>query len=157
MSRGWLIGGWIAAIVAAAVARIWTALAGPLMWGYDAWGHVAYALFLDLYHGVPWADQGWSYFHPPLHYLFGWVLAQFGSGEVLMRGLPLVASAASLATAALAGILVRRVAPSQPGLALLGFTAVATKGVFDFRLLDQMQELLLVYRAGQGTNSPTAN
>ena len=34
---------------------------------------------------------------------------------------------------------------------------LAAKGVFDFRLLDQMQELLLVYRAGQGTNSPTAN
>lgn len=33
---------------------------------------------------------------------------------------------------------------------------LATKGVFDFRLLDQMQELLLEYRAGQGTNSPTA-
>lgn len=150
MSRGWLIGGWVAAIAAAAGARIWTALAGPLMWGYDAWGHVAYALFLDLYRGVPWADQGWSYFHPPLHYLFGWVLAQFGSGEVLMRGLPLLASAASLATAALAGILVRRVAPSQPGLALLGFTAVALLPVHLFMSAmpgNELTETLLVAAA----------
>ncbi|MEE8476379.1 MAG: hypothetical protein V3T01_13545 [Myxococcota bacterium] len=125
MSRGWLITGWVAAIAAAVGVRVWTALSGPLMWGYDAWGHVAYALFLDLYRGVPWADQGWSYFHPPLHYAFGWALAQFGNGEVLMRGLPLLASAASLATAALASGVVRRVSPSRPGLALLGFTAVA--------------------------------
>jgi tetratricopeptide (TPR) repeat protein len=95
------------------------------MWGYDAWGHVAYVLFLDLYRGVPWADQGWSYFHPPLHYALGWVLAQFGSGDVLMRGLPLLAGAASLGTAALAAAVARRVAPSLPGLPLLAFAAVA--------------------------------
>ena len=56
--------------------RLWNALAGPRMWGYDAWGHVAYVFYLDLYRAVPWADQGWSYFHPPLHYLIGWALAQ---------------------------------------------------------------------------------
>jgi hypothetical protein len=61
--RALLIGGWIAAIGAAVGVRLWNALAGPLMWGYDAWGHVAYVLFLDIYRAVPWADQGWSYFH----------------------------------------------------------------------------------------------
>ena len=89
MSRRGLAAAWLAVIALAAVPRLWNALAGPLMWGYDAWGHVAYVLFVDLYRAAPWADQGWSYFHPPLHYGIGWVLAQFGSGDVLVRGLAL--------------------------------------------------------------------
>jgi tetratricopeptide (TPR) repeat protein len=116
---------WCIALGAAVGVRLWNALAGPLLWGYDAWGHVAYALFLDLYHAMPWADQGWSYFHPPLHYLFGWALAKAGSGEVLVRGLSLVGSASSLATAALAAWMVRAAAPGRPGLDLVGFAAVA--------------------------------
>jgi tetratricopeptide (TPR) repeat protein len=105
--------------------RLWNVLTGPLMWGYDAWGHVAYVLFLDLYQSVPWADQGWSYFHPPLHYALGWALAQFGSGDVLMRGVALLASAASLATAGLAALVARVAAPERPALALVAFAAVA--------------------------------
>jgi tetratricopeptide (TPR) repeat protein len=123
--RGWLLAGWGAALAAALGVRLWNALAGPLLWGYDAGGHVAYVLFLDLYRALPWADQGWSYFHPPLHYALGWLLAQAGSGELLMRGLPLLASAASLGTAALAAWLVRRVSPEAPGLALAAFAALA--------------------------------
>jgi tetratricopeptide (TPR) repeat protein len=125
MPRGWLTAAWILAIGGAVGVRVWNALAGPLMWGYDAWGHVAYVLFLDVYGGVPWADQGWSYFHPPLHYAMGWGLAQFGSGAVLMRGIQLVAAAASLGTAGLAAWLVRRASPERPGLVVLAFTAVA--------------------------------
>jgi tetratricopeptide (TPR) repeat protein len=117
--------GWAVAVAAAVGVRAWNALAGSLMWGYDAWGHVAYVLFLDLYRAVPWADQGWSYFHPPLHYVLGWVLAQFGSGDVLMRGLSLLGGAASLGTAALAAQLVRMTSPGRSALALLAFTAVA--------------------------------
>jgi len=117
--------GWAAAFALAAAVRVWNALAGPRMWGYDAWGHVAYAIFLDIYRSVPWADQGWSYFHPPLHYVLGWALAQLGSAEALMRGLALLGSAASLGTALLAAWLVRRAAPDRPGLALIGFGAVA--------------------------------
>jgi tetratricopeptide (TPR) repeat protein len=123
--RALLIGGWIAAIGAAAGVRLWNALAGALMWGYDAWGHVAYVLFIDIYRAVPWADQGWSYFHPPFHYGLGWLLAQFGTGEVLMRGLSLLGSAASLGTAALAAWLARLASPSRPALALLAFSSVA--------------------------------
>src|SRR5262245_50216602 len=116
---------WCAAVGLAAGVRLWDALAGPLLWGYDAWGHVAYALFLDLYRAVPWADQGWSYFHPPLHYAIGWGLARLGSGEALARGLALWNGAASLATAALAALVVRWASPGRPGLALVGFCAVA--------------------------------
>jgi tetratricopeptide (TPR) repeat protein len=95
------------------------------MWGYDAWGHVAYVLYLDLYRAVPWADQGWSYFHPPLHYALGWLLAQWQSSEVLVRGLALLGSAASLGTAWLAAWLVGVAAPDRPGLRLVAFGAVA--------------------------------
>ncbi len=123
--RWWLVAGWGVAVGVAAGVRLWNALAGPLLWGYDAWGHVAYALFLDLYRAVPWADQGWSYFHPPLHYALGWALVQGGSGELLVRGLAVAGSVASLATAALAAWMVRGMAPEHPALALVGFGAVA--------------------------------
>ncbi len=116
---------WVALLGAALGVRLWNALAGPLMWGYDAWGHVAYVLFLDLYGGLPYADQGWSYYHPPLHYVLGWGLARLGSGELLVRGLALVGSAASLGTAALAAWTARAAAPARPGLALVAFGAVA--------------------------------
>jgi Flp pilus assembly protein TadD len=115
----------VATLGAAVGVRLWNALAGPLMWGYDAWGHVAYALFLDLYEAVPWADQGWSYFHPPLHYVIGWALAGLGSGEALVRGLSLVGSLASLGTAALAAWLARAAEPTRPELPLVAFAAVA--------------------------------
>ena len=65
-TRTWLLAGWVVTLGVTVGVRLWNALTGPLMWGYDAWGHVAYVLFLDLYRAVPWADQGWSYFHPPL-------------------------------------------------------------------------------------------
>ena len=81
---------WGAAATLAVASRVWNALASPVISGYDASGHVAYALFLDLYRAVPYADQGWSYFHPPFYYLFGWLLAQAGSAPVLVRGLGLV-------------------------------------------------------------------
>jgi tetratricopeptide (TPR) repeat protein len=125
MRPGALRAGWLVAGGAAIGVRAWNALAGPLMWGYDAWGHLAYVFFLDRFHAVPWADQGWSYFHPPLHYVLGLGLAQFGSGEALLRGLSILGSAASLGIAALAALLARWACPARPGLALLAFSAVA--------------------------------
>jgi len=116
---------WVLALTAAIGVRLTVALTGPLMWGYDAWAHVAYVIFLDIYRGIPWADQGWSYFHPPLHYALGWLLAQFGSAEALMRGLSLLGSAMSLGTALLAAALVRRVSPQPRWLAIAAFGFVA--------------------------------
>jgi tetratricopeptide (TPR) repeat protein len=95
------------------------------MWGYDAPGHVAYVFFLDRYGAIPWAHQGWGYFHPPLHYAIGWALAQLGSAEVLLRGLALLGSAASLAIAGLAAAVTRSASPERPLLPLLAFVAVA--------------------------------
>jgi hypothetical protein len=126
------IAGWSLLIAVALGVRLWNALAGPRMWGYDAWGHVAYVLYLDLYRAVPWADQGWSYFHPPLHYLIGWALAQARSGEVLMRGLALWGSLASLLTAALAARMAAIGFPGRPWLPLLAFGAVACLPVHYF-------------------------
>ena len=119
------IAGWSLLLLVTLGVRLWNALGGPRMWGYDAWGHVAYVFYLDLYRAVPWADQGWSYFHPPLHYLIGWALAQARSGELLMRGLALWGSLASLLTAGLAARLACAGFPERPALSLLAFGAVA--------------------------------
>jgi tetratricopeptide (TPR) repeat protein len=117
--------GWLVAVAGAVGVRLWNALSGPLLWGFDAPGHVAYVFFLDRYHAVPWAHQGWGYFHPPLHYAIGWALAQFGSAELLLRGLALFGSAASLGVAACAAFVARAAAPKRPSLPLLAFAAVA--------------------------------
>ena len=122
--RAWWVGGLVAVALAVGV-RLWNALTGPLGSGYDAWGHVAYVLYLDLYGALPHADQGWSYFHPPLHYVLAWPLAWAGSAELLLRGMTLLASAASLGTAWLAARVQRAAAPERPQLAWLAFAAVA--------------------------------
>ena len=105
--------------------RLWNALTGPLVYGYDVWGHLSYVFFLDLYRSTPYADQGWSYFHPPLHYWLGWILAQAGSSEILLRGLCVLGSAMSLGTAALAAWFTRIALPGRPGLPLAAFTVIA--------------------------------
>jgi len=117
--------GWLVAATAAIGVRLWNALTGPLLWGYDAPGHIAYVFFLDRYHAVPWAHQGWGYFHPPLHYAIGWALAQLGSAELLLRGLALVGSAESLGVAACAAVVTRAASPRPQWLALIAFIAVA--------------------------------
>ena len=124
-NRAVLATGWLVALAAAVGVRVWNALAGPLMWGYDAWAHIAYALFLDVYRALPWADQGWAYYQPPLHYSLGWALAQLGSGEVLVRGLSLAGSVASLGIAGLSAWVTHSLAPSRPLLPLVAFAAVA--------------------------------
>jgi tetratricopeptide (TPR) repeat protein len=128
--RLWIRAGWIAAFVTMAAVRLWNAFTGPLLRGYDDLGHAGYILYLDLYRSVPWADQGWSYFHPPLHYMVGWALAQFDSSVVLLRGLALLGGAASLAIAAMAARITRLVYPSRDDLALLAFVAVGLLPVY---------------------------
>jgi tetratricopeptide (TPR) repeat protein len=113
------------ALCAALASRLWNALEAPVLRGYDAWGHVAYVLFLDLYRAVPYADQGWSYFHPPLHYALGFLMAQADSAVVLVRGLLLLSSAASLGIAVLAARLVATALPGQPWLSPVALVAVA--------------------------------
>lgn len=129
-SPPWIRAGWIAAIAVLGAVRLWNALTGPLLRGYDDLGHVAYVLYLDLYHSVPWADQGWSYFHPPLHYLFGWALAQLDSPLVLLRGLSFLGGALSLAIAALAARVTRLANPGRDDLPLLAFVAVGSLPVY---------------------------
>jgi tetratricopeptide (TPR) repeat protein len=115
--------GWVAGLGAALATRLADALAGPVLRGYDAVGHVSYVFFLDLYRALPFADQGWSYFHPPLHYLVGWALAQTGSPDLFVRGLALWNAAAGLAIALLTAGIVRRWIPG-PRLAWLAFVSV---------------------------------
>jgi tetratricopeptide (TPR) repeat protein len=125
-SRGVLV--LLAFVVSAGLAtalRGWNAVHGSLLHGYDAWGHISYVLFLDMYRAIPHADQGWSYFHPPLHYLLGWALMQAGDPQVLVVGLSLLGGAASLGVAAVAARVIALACPGRPELALLGFSAVA--------------------------------
>jgi len=124
MSKG-LAAAWVALVSAAVATRLAAALWAPILRGYDAIGHVSYVFFLDLYRAVPLADQGWSYFHPPLHYALGWLLAQPGRAEVFVRGLSLWGGLASLAVAALSARIVARGLPSYPGLTWLAFASVA--------------------------------
>ncbi len=121
---------WFVALGVLIAVRVWNAIDGPLMKGWDDFGHVGYMLFLDLYRSVPWADQGWSYFHPPLHYLFGWGLAQFGNAEVLLRGLALTGGAASLAIAWLTARVTRQVHSGRWVLPWLVFVSVGSLPVY---------------------------
>jgi hypothetical protein len=121
---------WLVALGVLVGVRVWNAIDGPLMVGWDDFGHIGYVLFLDLYGSVPWADQGWSYFHPPLHYLFGWALAQFGSAEVLLRGLALIGGASSLAIAWLTARVTRLVYPDRWVLPWLAFVSVGSLPVY---------------------------
>jgi hypothetical protein len=157
LGRRGLVLGWALLLALAVGVRLWNALAGPRMWGYDAWGHVAYALFLDVYAGLPWADQGWSYFHPPLHYAVGWALARLGQAEVLMRGLALLGSAASLGTAGLAAWLVRRTSPGRPELALVAFGGVACLPVHLFVSPMPGNQMTLTLLASAGLCAFVAN
>lgn len=126
MSRRHLLSvAWILSVAGAVGVRAWNAIFGPLFYGYDAWGHVAYVFFIDLYRALPFADQGWSYFHPPLHYLLGWLLMQAGDSKTLIVGLALVSSAASLGVAALGAFVVQRAFPGRSALSLLAFSALA--------------------------------
>jgi len=122
--RGTSIAWWLVLVCAFGV-RAWNALTGPLLWGYDAPGHASYIFYLDRYGFLPFAHQGWGYFHPPLHYLVGWLLTGFGDADVLLRGLGLFGSLLSLAIAGLAARVVRWTAPEQPALACVAFAAIA--------------------------------
>lgn len=129
-ARRCLIAGWLAATGVLVSVRSWNASRGPLLQGYDDFAHIGYVLFLDRYSAMPWADQGWAYFHPPLHYLIGWGLAQLDGAVALVRGLAFVSGAASLGIAVLAAWVTRMASPERPGLALLAFFSVGLLPVY---------------------------
>lgn len=117
--------GWTVAVGLAVASRLVDALCGPVLRGFDSIAHVSYVFFLDVYRALPFADQGWLYFHPPLHYALAWILAQTGSPEVFVRGLALWNGALSLGIAAMSAAVVRIGLPQRPNLPLLTFCAVA--------------------------------
>jgi hypothetical protein len=105
----------VAALGLALAQRLTNTIEVPLLRGYDAVGHVSYVFFLDLYRAIPYADQGWSYFHPPLHYLFGWLLAQAGSVYTFVYGLAALGNVAGLGVALLTAAIVRMGLPGRAG------------------------------------------
>ena len=126
----WVRIGWVVAFGVVAGVRLWNGFTGPMLRGYDDHGHVGYVLYLDLYRAIPWADQGWSYFHPPLHYLFGWLLAQLRSAEALLHGLALLNGLSSLAIAWIASRVVRLAIPDRADLSLVAFVSVGLLPVY---------------------------
>jgi tetratricopeptide (TPR) repeat protein len=130
---------------------------GPLLQGYDDFAHIGYVLFLDRYAALPWADQGWAYFHPPLHYLIGWAFAQFESAVILVRGLAFVSCAASLGIAALAAWVVRLALPERPGLGLLAFFSVGLLPVYLYSTNTTGNEMTAAFLATLGFSVFVAN
>ena len=128
--RRWLIAGWLAALAVVASVRVWNASNGAFLRGYDDFAHMGYVLFLDFYGAVPYADQGWAYFHPPLHYVIGWALAQFDDIQLLFRGLYFVAGTASFGVALLAAWVVHLTSADRPALVLLAFASVGLLPVY---------------------------
>ena len=54
--------------VIAVVIRLNNGVRFPSLHGYDSFGHLTYIWYLLKTGSVPLADQGWSFFHPPLYY-----------------------------------------------------------------------------------------
>ena len=124
-SRSLLLAGWILSVGTALGMRAWNAIAGRAFYGYDAWGHIAYVFFLDMYRAVPFADQAGRTSTRRSTTCWAGSSCSLATPDVLVVGLSLLGSAASLGVAALAAGLVRAGFPGRPGLALLAFTATA--------------------------------
>lgn len=102
----------------------------PVVMGFDAPAHVLYIDLIRERHSLPLANEGWSTYHPPLHYLLTAGLASlFGvardsaAGQIVYR-LPVFA--AGLANVWLTFGLARRLWPRDP---LRTALAVAVAGL----------------------------
>jgi tetratricopeptide (TPR) repeat protein len=60
--------GFKALVFLAVLMRLNNAVRFPSLTGYDSFGHLTYIWYLLKTGSVPFADQGWSFFHPPLYY-----------------------------------------------------------------------------------------
>ncbi len=61
----WLVRGLVALAI---LMRLNNGLRFPALNGYDSFGHFTYVWYLLKTGSIPAADQGWSFFHPPLYY-----------------------------------------------------------------------------------------
>lgn len=96
----------------------------PLSEGFDAPPHLEYARFIQERRALPFADDGWQMFQPPLYYLLlaatssAWgVSPTDGNAAALVRGLGLVIGLTHLA---LLGACLREVFPGRPGPQIAG-------------------------------------
>jgi hypothetical protein len=103
------------------------ALHFPLALGFDGDAHISYIEFLAREQRIPRADEGWSAFHPPLYHAATAALrALFHTdrGSLLDRVLlHLLPMASGLASAWLAGRIMRRLSPGAPGVAAVATVA----------------------------------
>jgi len=68
-SRSFRIIAW-GMIVVAAVVYVNNVIVLPSLRAPDGFGHFTYIWYLATVGSVPWATEGWSFFHPPLYYAF---------------------------------------------------------------------------------------
>ncbi len=121
---------WPVRLATGLVSLLWVALFVndspflPLSQGFDAAAHLEYARFIHERRALPFADDGWQMFQPPLYYLLlaaGSALAGVPpvdpDATIVVRGLGLVIGLAHLA---LLGASMRLVFPQQPGRQIAG-------------------------------------
>jgi len=113
------IGGVLVAVVglAGVAMRVNNALRYRTANGFDAVENVEYVRLLMHSWALPAPDAGWAMSHPPLFYYASaalWhALAAVGLGDAILVAIPLLSSAAGLATVAVAVALVWRWAPGD--------------------------------------------
>jgi hypothetical protein len=96
----------------------------PLELGFDASAHLEYAQFIQEGAALPFADDGWQMFQPPLYYLLlasacsaAGVSPANPEAAVVVRGLGLIVGLAHLA---LLGACMRLIFPGQPWRQIAG-------------------------------------
>ena len=97
--------------------------------GFDVVGHRNYIAYLQEHHALPWPNEGWEMFQPPLYYAMSALgLGAVGSsvksqaGEMLVRGMGLLIAVGQCALIFLA---LRRLLPNRAGARLVGFALAA--------------------------------
>jgi Flp pilus assembly protein TadD len=79
-------------LVVAVLAGLWGALFAnnlevlPALTGFDVGPHMAYVRYVQEYHALPRANEGWEMFQPPLYYVLGAALLSLLSLSVTQDG-----------------------------------------------------------------------
>ncbi len=117
-----------ALVVFVAVAlRVHNSIAYPVPRGYDSFGHVMYIWYLLKTGRIPLANEGWSFFHPPLFFAIAaamWRVLRHVDPIRVMHLISLVFSLLGLVPAWISYLIVRRYFGARPLLLLLAPTFV---------------------------------
>ena len=99
-------------VVVATVVYVNNVIVLPSLRAPDGFGHFTYIWLMASTGSVPWATEGWSFFHPPLYYALGDFL------KSVTEKAPVVCSADEGVRAATVGILAHRAVVSGDDVAI---------------------------------------